>query len=101
MARRRPPMTTRMRVMLTLLGFTVVTTAILWRRSTGVSTARAMRQQEDDKRALNSQRLTLERDIRDAQSRRHVVAEAERRLGLHVATEAQTRILVADPKRAP
>lgn len=55
--------------------------------------ARDMRRLSDTQRALVSERLTLERDIRNATSRGRVITEAERQLGLHVATDAQTRIL--------
>ena len=70
-----------------------VASVVVWRRSVGVATAKAMRKATDERRALAAERVTLERDIREAQSRRHVVAEAEKRLGLHVAPEGQSRVL--------
>ncbi len=76
-----------------LLVFVVVAALVVWRRSEGVKVARDMRRLADTQRALVSERLTLERDIRRAKSRARVVSEAERRLGLHVATDAQTRLL--------
>jgi hypothetical protein len=71
--------------------FISIALVVVWRRSMGVATAREMRLLERDKRALLSERTTLERALREASSRSRVVAAAEKRLGLHVATEAQTR----------
>lgn len=83
-----------------LLAFIVVTSLVVWRRSVGVSTAKAMVAANSEKRLLESERKTLERDIREAQNRKRVVADAERRLGLHVAPDSQTRI-IADPGKSP
>jgi hypothetical protein len=74
-----------------LLLFVSIALVVVWRRSIGVATAREMRLLERDKRALLSERTTLERALREASSRSRIVAAAEKRLGLHVATEAQTR----------
>ena len=69
----------------------------------GAATARDMRRLSDRQRALIAEKTTLDRDIRSAMARSRVIAEAERRLGLHVATDAQTRLLsdalLADPVR--
>ena len=66
---------------------------VVWRRSVGVATARDMRRLSDRQRGLLAEKTTLERDIRSAMSRGRVIGEAARRLGLHVATDAQTRML--------
>lgn len=87
-------------VALGLLAFIVITSLVVWRRSVGVSTAKAMAAATSEKRLLESERKTLERDIRDAQNRKRVVADAERRLGFHVAPDSQTRI-IADPGKSP
>ncbi|HEY0932060.1 MAG TPA: hypothetical protein VGE27_19240 [Gemmatimonas sp.] len=79
--------------------FVAVTAIVVWRRSVGVGTAREMQRMEAERRALRSERITLENELRRATSRRQVVQEAERRLGMHVATESQTRFL-ADAVRA-
>jgi hypothetical protein len=76
-----------------LVLFVSVALVVVWRRSLGVADAREMRLLERDKRALLSERTTLERTLREASSRSRVVSAAEKRLGLHVATEAQTRSL--------
>lgn len=93
--RTRPPLRGRSLVFLGLLVFVLMTSLVIWRRSVGVSNARVMQQAQYDKRTLTSEKLTLERDIRDAQKRDRVVAEATRRLGLHVAADSQTRVLSA------
>jgi prefoldin subunit 5 len=76
------------------LGVFVVTTAIVvWRRSHGVATENAMERLRAEARELHAEQQTLENDLRRATSRRVVVEQAERRLGMHVATENQTRLL--------
>ena len=78
-----------------LLGFLMIAGTVVWRRSQGVATARAMRQMDAERRALRAELVTLTNDLRRARSRRTVVQEAERRLGMHVATEAEQRLLVS------
>jgi hypothetical protein len=99
----RGPLKGRAWVAIGLSVFVVVASLVVWRRSVGVASARDMRRLSDRQRALISEKTTLDRDIRSAMSRSRVIAEAERRLGLHVATDAQTRMLsdsmLADPVR--
>jgi len=99
----RGPLKGRAWIAIGLGAFVVVASLVVWRRSVGVATARDMRRLSDRQRALISEKTTLDRDIRSAMSRSRVIAEAERRLGLHVATDAQTRMLsdsmLADPVR--
>jgi hypothetical protein len=99
----RGPLKGRAWVAIGLCAFMVVASLVVWRRSVGVATARDMRRLSDRQRALLSEKTTLERDIRSAMSRGRVIGEAQRRLGLHVATDAQTRMLsdsmLADPVR--
>ncbi len=92
-ARRRTPFKGRSLVAIGLLAFMVVTSLVVWRRSVGVSTAKAMRAAQLEKRSLETERMTLKRDIEEAQTRPRIVAEAQRRLGLHVAPDSQTRVL--------
>ena len=89
-----------------LVLFVSVALVVVWRRSLGVADAREMRTLEREKRALVSERTTLERALREASSRSRVVSAAEKRLGLHVATEAQTRsladsVVTADDSTVP
>ena len=99
-AKKRTPFKGRTWVAIGLFVFVAFTSLVVWRRSVGVSTANAIAKQDAQRRALLAQIATLQRDISDAQTRRHIVAEAERRLGLHVAPEAQSRVL-AEPAREP
>ena len=99
----RAPLKGRAWVAIGLSVFLVVASLVVWRRSVGVATARDMRRLSDRQRALMAEKTTLDRDIRSAMARSRVIAEAERRLGLHVATDAQTRMLsdsmLAEPGR--
>ena len=83
----------RTRVALGLLIFVVVASIVVWRRALGASTERQIGVLESERRSLASARALLENELREATSRRRIVAEAERRLGMHVATDAQTRNL--------
>jgi hypothetical protein len=76
-----------------LVLFMLVAATVVWRRSTGVATAREMQRMRGELRTLRAEQQDLENDLRRASSRRSVVSEAERRLGMRVPTEAQTRFL--------
>lgn len=99
----RAPLKGRAWVAIGLGVFVLVASLVVWRRSVGVATARDISRLTDRQRALISEKTTLDRDIRSAMARSRVIGEAERRLGLHVATDAQTRMLsdsmFADPVR--
>ena len=99
----RGPLKGRAWVAIGLGVFLMVASLVVWRRGVGAATARDMRRLSDRQRALIAEKTTLDRDIRSAMARSRVIAEAERRLGLHVATDAQTRLLsdalLADPVR--
>jgi hypothetical protein len=99
----RGPLKGRAWIAIGLGVFLVVTSIVVWRRGEGHSTVREMGRLASRQRALISEKTTLDRDIRSAMSRSRVIGEAERRLGLHVATDAQTRMLsdsmLADPVR--
>ena len=82
-----------------LLAFIVIASVIVWRRSVGVANAKAMQQALTDKRTLLSEVDALEGEIRNAQKRDRVVLDAQHRLGLHVAPESQTRVLLKDDGR--
>jgi len=99
----RGPLKGRAWIAIGLGVFLVVTSIVVWRRGEGASAVREMGRLANRQRALISEKTTLDRDIRSAMSRSRVIGEAERRLGLHVATDAQTRMLsdsmLADPVR--
>jgi len=99
----RGPLKGRAWIAIGLGVFVVVASIVVWRRGVGAATARDISRLTDRQRALSSEKTTLDRDIRSAMARSRVIGEAERRLGLHVATDAQTRMLsdsmFADPVR--
>lgn len=97
-AKSRTKLKGRSMVALGLLAFVSITSLVIWRRSVGVSTAKAMRDATTTKRALESQKITLEKKLRDAQSLSVVIPEAERRLGLHVASDSQSRVIAESGK---
>ncbi len=94
--RRRTPLRGRGLIAAGLLLFLVVSAVVVWRRSVGDSTARDMRAAELERRSLETERKTLQGNIELAKTRPHIVGEAQRRLGLHVPSDSQTR-LVAEP----
>lgn len=94
MARRAKSRWTVRRIAATVLGLSVlVAVAVIWRRSVGDATAREMQRLETERLSLKSERMALENDLRLFTSRQRIVEEAERRLGMHVASEKETRFL--------
>lgn len=98
--RRDTPWGLRGRTLLLLgLGlFVAASAAVVRRRSVGVSAAREVRALEERRRALRTEVVTLQRDLRTAE--RQVPAEAARRLGMRVAGELQTRLLPGEASPA-
>lgn len=74
-------------VLLALLGFVVVATGVIWRRSTGVAYANELRSLEERRAALEAQQAALEGAIRDASSQSRLVGIAESRLGMRIPPE--------------
>lgn len=84
---------------LILVGFVLVATGVIWRRSFGVIRAREQQKLEQQRGALEAERARLERDIRDASSRERLQRIAEERLHMHVPIDSQM-ILLERPARA-
>lgn len=74
---------------LVLLGFVLVATGVIWRRSTGVAQARDIQQLEQRRTDLQARRAALEAEIRDATSRARLARIAEDRLGMRVPSDSQ------------
>ena len=89
MAKRRVTGRGRSVVALALLGFVLVSTVVIWRRSAGIVQARELRELERTRRELLAERARLERDIRDASSRARLVPLAERRLGMRIPNDSE------------
>ena len=86
-------------VALALLGFVLVATGVIWRRSTGIARAREESRLEQRTSALHAERAKLEGDIRDASSRATLARIAEERLHMHIPNDSQV-ILLARPANA-
>jgi cell division protein FtsL len=88
-------------IALVLLGFVLVATGVIWRRSVGVAQARAIQKLERDRDALMGRRAALEGEIRDATSRARLARIAEDRLGMRVPSDSQVITLPrpAHPRR--
>jgi len=84
-------------VFLALGVFVVLATGIVWRRSLGVTRARAIEQLESRRTALAAQRAKLDGDIRAAISMERLGRVAEERLQMRVPGDS----LVVTLRRSP
>jgi hypothetical protein len=80
-------------IALLLLGFFVVATGVIARRTFGISQARAIRALERQRDAVDATRVRLEAEIRDASSRAKLGPIAERRLQMYVPADSQVIII--------
>lgn len=87
-------------IFLALLGFFVVATGVIWRRSIGIAQARALRELEDRRSELEAQEAALEGAIRDASSRARLAPIAEQQLGMRIPPESLV-IIIPRPDGAP
>lgn len=78
----------RTMVFLGLIGFVLVATGVIWRRSTGLAQARELRALQLRRAALDAQQAALQGAIRDASSRARLARTAEERLGMRVPPES-------------
>lgn len=81
-----------------LVGFVLVATGVIWRRSLGLQRAREARVLEDRRVALAARRAQLDGQIRDAKSRARLGRVAEERLGMRVPADSQV-ITLTRPSR--
>jgi hypothetical protein len=88
----------RTKLLLGLLGFVVLATGVIWRRSTGLAQARALRALEQRRVALEATQAALEGEIRDASSRARLARSVEERLGLRVPAES---LVIRLPRPTP
>lgn len=84
-------------VFASLAGFVVLTTGVTWRRSVGVTRARAIENLETRRTALAARRARLDGDIRAMISMERLGRVAEERLHLHVPSDS----VVVTLQRAP
>ena len=86
-------------IALALLGFFLVATGVIWRRSLGIAQANQLRELEDRRTALEAQEAALEGAIRDASSRARLAPIAEEKLGMRIPPESLV-IIIPRPDRA-
>ena len=84
-----------------LVAFVIVSAAVIARRSYGHSEGRELTSLQRRKAALESERVRLQQQIRDASSRSVIVPLAERRLGMHLPSESQMVMLKAASNGSP
>lgn len=87
-------------IFLLLFGFVLVTTGVIWRRSTGLAQAAELRELRERRDALDAQQAALEGAIRDASSRARLAPIAEKQLGMRIPPESLV-ILLPRPERTP
>ena len=86
-------------VALTLFGFVLVATSVIWRRTFGFSQSRMVQQLERRRSDLRAQRAQLQREIRDASSRDRLTPVVEQRLHLRMPSDSQ--VIVIERKDVP
>lgn len=89
----------RSTVALVLLGFVLVATSVIWRRTFGVSQSKMLQGLERRRSDLTAQRAQLQRDIRDAASRARLAPVVEQRLRLRMPSDSQ--VIYIDRKEIP
>lgn len=97
---KRSRLSRRSRIALGLLGFVLVATGVIARRTYGIGQARVLRDLERRREALDAERVKLESDIRDASSRARLAPIAEQRLNMHVPSPDQV-IMLSRPTPTP
>lgn len=89
----------RTRIALVLIGFVLVATGVIWRRSFGVVRAREQQRLEQQRASLEAERARLEREIRDASSRERLGRVVEERLHMHLPSSDSQVIFLKRPAR--
>ena len=80
-------------VALTLFGFVLVATSVIWRRTVAISQSREMQRLERLRSDLRTQRAQLQREIREAASRDKLTPVAEQRLRLRMPSDSQVIVI--------
>jgi cell division protein FtsL len=78
---------------LVLIGFLLVATGVIWRRSYGIARSRELTELDKRRVQLEARRTQLESDIRDLSSRAKLAPVVEQRLQMHVPADSQVIIL--------
>ena len=85
---------------LVLIGFLLVATGVIWRRSYGIARARELTELDRRRVQLDARRAQLESEIRDLSSRAKLAPIVEQRLQMHVPADTQV-VILPRPARAP
>jgi cell division protein FtsL len=85
---------------LVLLAFVLIASGVVLRRTYGIRAARDLQAMETRRSGLIAERRRLESEIRIASSRARLQPIAERRLQMHVPTEAQVVYLTRGTRGA-
>jgi len=85
---------------LVLLGFVLIASGVVLRRTYGIRAARDLQAMETRRSGLIAERRRLESEIRIASSRPRLQPIAEQRLQMHVPTEAQVVYLTRGTRGA-
>ena len=88
-------------VALTLFGFVLVATSVIWRRTFGQTQSRRVQQLERQRQDLRAQRAQLLREIREAASREKITVTAEQRLRLRMPSDSQVIVISRKDIPAP
>ena len=83
---------------LLLVGFLLVATGVIWRRSYGIARSRELAELDKRRVQLEARRTQLESEIRDLSSRARLAPIVEQRLQMHVPTDSQVVILPRPPR---
>ena len=86
----------RLRLALVLMGFVLIASGVVLRRTYGIAGARELQALETRRSGLIAERLRLEGEIRIASGRAHLQPIAEQRLQMHVPSENQVVYLTRD-----
>ena len=79
----------RLRFALLLLGFVMIASGVVLRRTYGIRAARDIQTMETRRSGLDAERRRLESEIRVASGRARLQPIAEQRLQMHVPAESQ------------
>jgi cell division protein FtsL len=80
-------------VALTLLGFVLVATSVIWRRTFALSQTRQVQALERQRSDLVARRAQLRREIRDAASRERLAPLVGQRLRMRMPSDSQVIVI--------
>jgi cell division protein FtsL len=86
-------------VALVLVGFVVLASVVIWRRSFGIAESREIRALERERLQLLAEKARLEGEIRTLSGRARLAPVAEQRLRMHVPNDTQV-VIIQRPVRA-